>query len=307
MSERAAFINAILDNPADDTARLVFADWLEEHGEPERAEFIRVQIEAEKLPEDVRLRNDPGARIAGKHGAAFGGGWRKAIGLSETEGEYVRGFLTGVAADSTPGFLDLTDSVLALEPVMFEVKFEVWRGSSPKAAPEELQEIASLAESPNLRAVTKLWRNNRWSLTTARQFGSERLAQLMASPFLFNLREINIRNDPTIGLAGLKAIANSPAKFTLESLELDETLIGFGADAMEVLATAPRFASLKKLSLRGNELTPDDVRRLIASEALPRALDLDLSGNYFSSREFGRALAERFDTEFDGDEDGDWD
>lgn len=306
MSERAAFINAILDNPADDTARLVFADWLEEHGEPERAEFIRVQIEADKLPEDVRLRNDPGARIAGKHGAAFGGGWRKAIGLSETEGEYVRGFLTGVRVDSTPGFLDLTDSVLAHEPVLFEVKLEVWRRSSPQATPEELQQIASLADSPNLRAVTRLWHNNRW-VSPARQFGGERLIQLMASPHLINLREISIRSDPTIRLAGVKAIASAPARCALESLELDGTLTGFGTAAVEVLATAPRFAALKRLSLRENALTSDDVRLLLASETLPRTLDLDLSGNYFSSREFGRALAERFDTEFDGDEDEDWD
>lgn len=40
----AAFLVDIIAHPADDTPRLIFADWLEEHGEPERAEFIRVQI-----------------------------------------------------------------------------------------------------------------------------------------------------------------------------------------------------------------------------------------------------------------------
>jgi uncharacterized protein (TIGR02996 family) len=45
MSEREAFLHAICENPEDDAARLVFADWLQEHGEEERAEFIRVQIE----------------------------------------------------------------------------------------------------------------------------------------------------------------------------------------------------------------------------------------------------------------------
>lgn len=39
--EAAAFLRAIAANPDDDTPRLVFADWLEEHGEPERAEFVR--------------------------------------------------------------------------------------------------------------------------------------------------------------------------------------------------------------------------------------------------------------------------
>jgi len=41
--EYLAFLRAICAAPEDDTARLVLADWLEEHGERERAEFIRVQ------------------------------------------------------------------------------------------------------------------------------------------------------------------------------------------------------------------------------------------------------------------------
>src|SRR5437773_2538020 len=41
---RAAFFEAICADPGDDVARLVFADWLDEHGEHDRAEFIRVQI-----------------------------------------------------------------------------------------------------------------------------------------------------------------------------------------------------------------------------------------------------------------------
>lgn len=35
----------ILDNPGDDGLRLIYADWLEDHGDPERAEFVRVQVE----------------------------------------------------------------------------------------------------------------------------------------------------------------------------------------------------------------------------------------------------------------------
>lgn len=50
------FIRAIIGNPDDDAPRLVFADWLEERGESERAEFIRVQIELARLPEGDRRR-----------------------------------------------------------------------------------------------------------------------------------------------------------------------------------------------------------------------------------------------------------
>jgi uncharacterized protein (TIGR02996 family) len=44
MTTADAFLRAILENPADDGVRLIYADWLEEHGHVERAEFLRLQI-----------------------------------------------------------------------------------------------------------------------------------------------------------------------------------------------------------------------------------------------------------------------
>lgn len=40
---RAGLLRAIIANPADDTPRLILADYLEDHGDSDRAEFIRVQ------------------------------------------------------------------------------------------------------------------------------------------------------------------------------------------------------------------------------------------------------------------------
>jgi uncharacterized protein (TIGR02996 family) len=54
MPESEAFLKAICANPDDDGPRLIFTDWLEDNGDPERAEFIRVQCALEKLTE-----NDP--------------------------------------------------------------------------------------------------------------------------------------------------------------------------------------------------------------------------------------------------------
>ncbi len=45
----SAFVAAIVAEPDDDTPRLVAADFLEETGEPDRAAFIRVQIELARL------------------------------------------------------------------------------------------------------------------------------------------------------------------------------------------------------------------------------------------------------------------
>jgi uncharacterized protein (TIGR02996 family) len=39
-----AFLQSLAENPKDDNSRLVYADWLEEHGEPLKAEFLRLTV-----------------------------------------------------------------------------------------------------------------------------------------------------------------------------------------------------------------------------------------------------------------------
>jgi uncharacterized protein (TIGR02996 family) len=46
------FLRALLAQPDDDTLRLAMADWLDENDQPERAEFIRLQIELAAGVED---------------------------------------------------------------------------------------------------------------------------------------------------------------------------------------------------------------------------------------------------------------
>jgi uncharacterized protein (TIGR02996 family) len=53
LSQHEAFLRAIFDNPEDDTARLVYADFLQEHGEDHRAEFIRWQCGTGEKPATV--------------------------------------------------------------------------------------------------------------------------------------------------------------------------------------------------------------------------------------------------------------
>src|SRR5262245_2518774 len=52
MSTGAAILREICENPDDDAPRLVYADWLDEHGQPDRAELIRVQCEEAPLAHD---------------------------------------------------------------------------------------------------------------------------------------------------------------------------------------------------------------------------------------------------------------
>jgi uncharacterized protein (TIGR02996 family) len=56
MSDKTALLRAIAAHPDEDTVRLVYADWLEESGQADRAAFIRGQIELARLPDDSRHR-----------------------------------------------------------------------------------------------------------------------------------------------------------------------------------------------------------------------------------------------------------
>src|SRR5262249_44001150 len=49
--EGLRLLAACKDAPFDDEPRLILADWLEDHDESERAEFVRVQLEAARLDE----------------------------------------------------------------------------------------------------------------------------------------------------------------------------------------------------------------------------------------------------------------
>jgi uncharacterized protein (TIGR02996 family) len=62
--DELALLKAVCRNKADDLPRLVYADWLDEHGRPERAEFIRLQCALASegysgIPNDPQPRFDP--------------------------------------------------------------------------------------------------------------------------------------------------------------------------------------------------------------------------------------------------------
>src|SRR2546421_3626799 len=86
------FLDTILDNPADDGPRVVYADWLEEQGDP-RAEFIRVQLElARRTPQDSSW-----ARLTDRESSLFvrhGDAWREELPeWAHDSCEFSRGFV----------------------------------------------------------------------------------------------------------------------------------------------------------------------------------------------------------------------
>jgi uncharacterized protein (TIGR02996 family) len=51
MSTKESLLAQIVAEPGEDAPRLVFADWCEDNGDPERAEYIRAQVRLEAMPE----------------------------------------------------------------------------------------------------------------------------------------------------------------------------------------------------------------------------------------------------------------
>jgi uncharacterized protein (TIGR02996 family) len=92
MTAGEALLREILARPEDDAPRLVYADWLDEHGEAARAEFIRVQCELARLEEWDERRpylEQRQEQLLETHGEKW------AEGLAETTDwfEFRRGFL----------------------------------------------------------------------------------------------------------------------------------------------------------------------------------------------------------------------
>ena len=52
MQDENGFLEAIAANPEDDSIRLVYADWLEERGDP-RAEYLRLEVQYRELIEQL--------------------------------------------------------------------------------------------------------------------------------------------------------------------------------------------------------------------------------------------------------------
>lgn len=130
MTDEAAFRAAILANPADDTVRLVFADWLQEQGDDDRAEFIRVQCRLAVLgdphdpldgPKDPWL--EARARLAMDHPEVVEL-WQQDKEL--LAGDYGRNWRhwCGPAINAVPPGMPYYDSVAFRRGFVSEVRFQ---------------------------------------------------------------------------------------------------------------------------------------------------------------------------------------
>src|SRR5262245_49711218 len=106
--EREALYAAVCESPDDDAPRLVFADWLEEHGQEAWAALIRAQVGAARLPrwdpEHIRLQRVAHSVYTGAMHKEAGRGIPEEIGWS-----FERGF-PGVVRERVETFLGYADA-----------------------------------------------------------------------------------------------------------------------------------------------------------------------------------------------------
>jgi uncharacterized protein (TIGR02996 family) len=119
MSPEAAFLRAIIETPYDDSLRLVFADWLEEHGQSARADFIRVQVERASL-----LADDPRQAALKKREVALRlhneDIWRKQLPKWKgvVWGSLRRGFVDEVTVSGLRHYQSRADAMFAAAPIV---------------------------------------------------------------------------------------------------------------------------------------------------------------------------------------------
>ncbi len=114
VTDEQSLLRAVLLSPADDLPRLVLADWLDEHGQPERAEFIRVQVEEARfdchhpfapsgpVPWCRRcVLRHRGRRLLTRHGASWAAGVAVLFDLRRWESTGEKGRRDAV----TPGLI----------------------------------------------------------------------------------------------------------------------------------------------------------------------------------------------------------
>jgi uncharacterized protein (TIGR02996 family) len=103
VDERVALMRAVCEHPDEDTPRLVFADWLQENGEPKYAEFVRLQVRHAELLRYGAPDTEDFARKARELWLRFGGRWRAALPQVKGVGwhnAFFRGFVERAVVSS---------------------------------------------------------------------------------------------------------------------------------------------------------------------------------------------------------------
>jgi uncharacterized protein (TIGR02996 family) len=297
-----AFLEDAKDNPEDDTPRLVLADWLEDHGDPDRAQFIRVQCRLARLPEDdpewSSLADQESELSQRCHGA-----WLAEIGIPPYEQRDYQRFRRGLLTDGGP-VAGLLRRAKRLDPSR-----RAWVDGVSLFQQHDREGILRLLRSPWGEGLNTL----ELSFSRLGDEGVEVLANEAAVKRLHTLKLCGVG----LTAAGVAALAHSQRFERLRCLELTSENLGramvgnlaqgalpeqltalslahnrLGHGGILPLTSSPRFARLTRLDLTSSYLDNGSVRALARAAHLASLEELNLSANHAIGHAGVRALAE---------------
>jgi uncharacterized protein (TIGR02996 family) len=117
--ENPELLAAIIAHPDEDTPRLMYADWLQENGDPERAEFIRLHIEWDRRPPNAPPDEGRKRRLIAAL-EAFEPVEQWTARHRGCDRAYERGFIAAVECDfDWEAITDLSESACSSAPIRF--------------------------------------------------------------------------------------------------------------------------------------------------------------------------------------------
>ncbi len=288
MSDEKHLLEAILAAPDDDQPRLVYADWLQERGDP-RGLLIQLQCQLAAAPTDERRRamRIEENRLLAEHAA----GWTRplyallpaATSFSPHEFRFARGFVEHASIPLSG--LGRLEALLAAAPLLRSLRV-VAEGAPP---PIPRPRLDGALAAPCLERLRSL----ELGLGGA---GNELAREVAAAPTLAGLRSLGVHASVTGEAAryfepgpgslvlddeGAALLAASPHLAGLERLDLAGNRLT--AASLPVLARG--FPRLRALALAENQLPADGLAEAFGELALGSLELLDLSGNTLGPRE----------------------
>jgi uncharacterized protein (TIGR02996 family) len=255
MRDEAAFLRTIAAAPADDAPRLVYADWLDDRGDP-RGTFVRVQCALATLPADDLRRHDL-EEIAHRLLAAHAAEWTRDIAGRVSGWNFRRGFVEEITLSAT-AFLEHGGDLFRSGLIQTVRLHDVGELAPALARFQALGQVAHLDLCGN-------------------RLGDDGIAILARSELVRGLRELDLSFN-SLSNGGLQALLDAGPwpRLSLLALQGNDRVTGRGATAMAHSRSLP---VLRTLDLRDNDIDAPGVWALANNKTLTELSELGLAGN----------------------------
>jgi uncharacterized protein (TIGR02996 family) len=283
-----AFLQSIVETPDDDTPRLIYADWLDDQGDADRAEFIRLQCSLGNQPVPNTEETLRAEDLLDAHEHTWVEEFPESAEFRAASFE--RGFVSRVDVDTLEAFRRHA-AVLRQTPA-HKVRVKQQEGSLPADWPEwdECWGVAGLdfkfwpfgPEQTAILAASAHLAGLRSLAITYSDFDSNSLAILAGSPHLAGLTHLDLTNH-LVSAEGVRALARSPTLCNLRTLDLGHDVLTdsdhnrFDVEAVVELSRAANLRNLVCLRVCPYELTAEACAALAGSSHLTGIRSLGLA------------------------------